>query len=234
MDFTSAFKDELFRPFVVLLIPGFLAVSPFVLVAGNWNHEVALLFKAQPFAFFGAYLALITAAGLMLENFGAAIERGIDDCLDSHNLPDMHEEWGKYLQLAMKDEIVGQRFLRTLVVRAKFIQSVIPALLICYGGFLVLALQLQRWWWVSVVVVGILLGLVVVGFFAHLVSLCEAMANVRTDILQAKGVAIGSSYGKPYPGRWMCAKYVNWHIRGYRSEHLGGLKPGFKSWFVLD
>jgi hypothetical protein len=115
----SAFKSELFRPLTTIIVPGSFAVGPWWLVAMAKDVDVANFTTEFPSAFVFVFFMLVTAAGFVLENVGARIEAFCDGCLKSKN-QDHEDRWNEYLQLEIKDEIVGQRYLQTIVTRMKF------------------------------------------------------------------------------------------------------------------
>jgi len=126
MDFISAFKSELFRPLVTLLIPGVIAGGPYFVLVGQLVPPLRAFGSRHPSVATAIVIATITAIGLVLENWGSRVETFWDDCLARKDAT--HKStWDRYLQLRLKDEIIGQRYLRTFLVRMKFELAMVPA-----------------------------------------------------------------------------------------------------------
>jgi hypothetical protein len=134
----SAFGSEVFRPLATIVIPGAMAISTWFVVLlqrfptvrnlAEANHtETALL------------LALASiASGLLVEDIGSRIEsRWFDKQLVKQ--PDFShhdEDWDQYLRLTFSIEPVGQRYLRTILLRFKFeVGTAVALLLSCPGLF---------------------------------------------------------------------------------------------------
>ncbi len=66
MDFTSAFKSELFRPVVTLFIPGGVAAAPYFLLAGYYSPTTLKFWDDHPSTTVAVVVACIVAAGLVL------------------------------------------------------------------------------------------------------------------------------------------------------------------------
>jgi hypothetical protein len=79
MDFISAFKSELFRPLATLVVPGGVALGPYVLVAGYYFPDVISFWREHPSAFVAIVVISIVAVGLIVEDLGAFIERDFWD-----------------------------------------------------------------------------------------------------------------------------------------------------------
>jgi hypothetical protein len=126
MELISAFKSELFRPLVTLLIPGGIATAPYLVLLIAFFPQARSFGHDYPSTAVAIALAVITGVGLVLEDWGSRIEYFWDVCLDRRNV-DQTKTWRKYLQLRLRDEIVGQRYLRTFLVRFKFELAMGPA-----------------------------------------------------------------------------------------------------------
>lgn len=136
MDVTSAFKSEVFRPLVTLVIPGAIAHAPYILVVAHYFPQTVQFWNEHPSAFVSILVISVLAVGLVLENLGSVIEWNVfDEILDrregTHKI-----EWEEYLKLWLKDEIVGQRYLRQSLTRLKFELSMAPALFFFLCGLL--------------------------------------------------------------------------------------------------
>lgn len=141
MDFLSNVKSELLRPLITLVIPGAFFIGPWILIVGYHVPRIAKFWDERPSAFVAIITICVFASGLILEDIGARIESGWDNRLkDSDN-------WDKYLQLETKDEIVGQRYLRTILLRMKFELSMAPALISLCIGIIWLDSIYEMWTW---------------------------------------------------------------------------------------
>lgn len=134
----SAFGSEVFRPLATIVIPGAMAISTWFVVLlqrfltvrnlAEANHtETALL------------LALASiAAGLLVEDIGSRIEsRWFDKKLVKQPGFSRHDdEWDQYLRLTFSIVPVGQRYLRTILLRFKFeVGTAVSLLFSCPGLF---------------------------------------------------------------------------------------------------
>lgn len=186
MDPFGAFKSEVFRPIASIALPGLLALAPFMIILCNDSLTVKNYFEAKPVA---AYLMLVGAAvilGMLLENIGASIERGIDECMEKEYLSGAGEIWDRYLSESGNDTN-ARRFLGTLVTRLKFINSLIPALVLFSAGMFWLHLQvhaLQTW---QVVAFGMLCLTILVWLFRMSIELSEAALFSRHRLLCGVG-----------------------------------------------
>ena len=121
------------------------------------------------------------ASGLLVEDIGSRIEsRSFDKHLSGKpKFSRHHEEWGRYLRLTFSIEPVGQRYLRTILLRFKFEVGTAIALLLSSPGLFFMGLTL--WWsllWFSLCV-AIALGLLFEARCSH-----QLLSEVRHEILE--------------------------------------------------
>ena len=128
MDFTSAFKSEVFRPLVTLVVPGSTALGPYIIVTGYYIPRVRVFWEEHPWAFVAIVVVCILTCGLILEDIGTWVERQWDKLLESKN-GDHIKTWYEYLKLELDDEIIGQRYLRIILTWMKFELAMAPALI---------------------------------------------------------------------------------------------------------
>jgi hypothetical protein len=184
MDLISGFKSELFRPLCTIVVPGSIAIGPWILAALLSSPASYDFLDAHDVTAAFIFTVLITAAGLLLENVGARIELSWDrriQCVDgSHNA-----KWHDYLQLATRDEIVGQRYLRTIVTRMKFELALAPALVLGFSGLVYLNSVTIQWPWPSL----FHWGMIVTALAAYLVwesyESAKVAAKTRCLVVQA-------------------------------------------------
>ncbi len=177
----SAFGSEVFRPLATIVIPGAMAISTWFIVLlrrfpsfrtlVDRNHtETSLL------------LALTSiAVGLLVEDIGSRIEsRWFDVHLTGKPGFSGHDEdWNRYLRLTFSLEPVGQRYLRTILLRFKFEVGTATALLLSCSGLFFTGLTF--WWslrWFSLCV-ALALGLLFEARSSH-----ELLSEVRHEILE--------------------------------------------------
>lgn len=191
MDPFGAFKSEVFRPIASIVLPGFLALGPFVIVTCNASEAVQTFFDRHETA---AYLLLLGAAtvfGMLLECIGASIERGIDECMEKEYLKGVDEIWDRYLS-EKGVETNARRFLGTLVTRLKFINSLIPAVVISSIGMFWLHLQVQSLTHWQVAAFAVLILTVLFWLFRFSIELSEAATFSRYRLLASVGKAVRS------------------------------------------
>jgi hypothetical protein len=145
MDIGEVVKNEVFRPLTSVAIPGALAVAPYVILAQHYVPHVLDFWHDHDAAFSAMVVGCMLAAGLLLEDVGALLEVHIIDPLVQRKHEEHYENWRKYLQLKMKDEYVGQRYLRTVVTRLKFELSMLPALVVLWLGLVWIQVVYSTW-----------------------------------------------------------------------------------------
>lgn len=142
MNFAETFKSEVFRPIVTLVIPGAVAIGPYIIVAGYYVPRIQKFWDEHPSAFVAIVTIFGIAAGLVLEDIGLLIETGWDRVLDNKKNKEKGADsehfinWEKYLKLELKDEIIAQRYLRIVLTWMKFELAMFPALVFLWAGLL--------------------------------------------------------------------------------------------------
>lgn len=112
----AGFTTELFRPIVTLVLPGFWALTPFV-IAVFLRYPISWVFAlSHSTACSIVFLVVGTAVGMVLENLGGEVENYF---FRAHG-PEASEEWYEYLSLAAECRPVGFGYIRTYVLRMKF------------------------------------------------------------------------------------------------------------------
>jgi hypothetical protein len=185
LDFISAFKSELFRPLATLVVPGGVAIGPYVLVVGYYFPGVTLFWREHPSAFVAILVICIVAVGLIVEDLGAFIERDLWDGRLAKENDDHPDHWEQYLKLRLNDEIVGQRYLRTLLTRMKFELAMVPSFFFFWCGLLWLN-RLYGLWRPSrfVLLSGVLL-IVTIYLLLESYRSASVMSATRTLVVQA-------------------------------------------------
>jgi len=119
--------------------------------------------------------------GLLVEDIGSRIESRL---FDKHlsgkpKFSRHHEDWNRYLRLTFSIEPVGQRYLRTILLRFKFEVGTAVALLLSSPGLFLTGLTF-RWslLWFSLCV-ALAFGLMFEARCSH-----ELLSEVRHEILE--------------------------------------------------
>lgn len=188
MDVTSAFKNEIFRPLTTIAIPGALALGPYVVITQHYAPAVRTFWNDHDGAFTAVVIVCILATGLILENLGSVLEAKIDEYhYKTH--PEDKVDWDNYLALRLNDEVIGQRYLRTILVRFKFELSMVPALLALTGGLIWIQAIFRVWSCIGIVLVCVFV-LALCGYMVfEAVTSAATLRRVRKAILAApKGV----------------------------------------------
>jgi hypothetical protein len=187
VDFTSVLKNELFRPVTTLIIPGAIALGPWILVIRSYYPVVHTFWTNHPDAFVAIISICVISAGLVLDNVGAAIEYYAWDAILKHRQSGHWDRWEAYLKLKISDEYVGQRYLRNTLVRMKFELAMIPALTSFGIGLAWSDCRYHLWSTPSFTWIAILIGMAA-GFFAwESFQSAKILANTRRLLLEAEG-----------------------------------------------
>lgn len=228
MDPFAAFKNEVFRPIACLVLPGLLAICPFVVLLGRNDADVANYFEHQTLISYLFLLGAGTIFGMLLENVGASIERGIDRCLENEYLTGHDKVWEEYLS-ADGTATNGRRYLGTLVTRLKFINSLMPSYALFVLGVFVL-ISKDHALILGVVVMSGISGLL--WLFRVSIELSEAASNTRQRILVGINKAV-PNYGSHAitVGRERHAAYALAEVMTSRGSELE-LK-GRSAWAVF-
>jgi hypothetical protein len=194
VDLAAPFKPEVLRPFISVVVPGLIAVSPYVLLLGYYVTPVQTFWGAHSHAFAGLLAAAVLAVGFILSDFGELIEVHLWD-RKLKTIDQKHEEkWERYLQLQLDDELIGQRFLRTKLTQYKFELAMVPALVWFWSGLLWLQIVQPIWSPSGFSLFSVALGLGTVYLLWESWNTAKSLANARTWILNAilsgpKGIA---------------------------------------------
>lgn len=185
MDFISAFKSELFRPLATLVVPGSVAIGPYVLVAAYYFPGVISFWQDHPSAFVAILVICIVAAGLIVEDLGAFLERDFWDSKLAKENEDHSDHWEAYLKLRLNDEIVGQRYLRTILTRMKFELAMVPGFFFFWCGLLWLNRLYDLWRLSRFALLSGVILLLTVYLLLESYRSASVMSATRTLIVQA-------------------------------------------------
>ena len=138
MNFFSAFQSEVFRPLVTLLIPGALGISSWT-IALLWKYPALKELITQNHTETAWVLVLIvTAVGVVIEDFGARIETAFDSAANKIHT-DHLDNWYAYLRTSFVADPIGRRYVRSLVLRLKFELGTVFGSVLAAGGLVWLA-----------------------------------------------------------------------------------------------
>ena len=141
MELTSVLKNELFRPTVTLIIPGGIATAPYLSLCFHYFPCTKKFASSNTWLFAIVILLVSVAIGLILEDIGSRIEACFDEKLARQKKYTRHVgEWKKYWRLSFKEESVGHRYLRSIIIRLKFEMNMIASLPFLFFGFLWLSI----------------------------------------------------------------------------------------------
>jgi hypothetical protein len=179
-ELTAAFQSEVFHPIATLVVPGFFSVS--TLATAVWQRHPSVQKFAEGHSGLSTTIALLVVltVGLITEDLGARLEHVFDERLSRKVGYELHEkEWFDYLRIAFDREPIGQRYLRTLVLRLKFeLGMAIAAVPFAIG-----AMYLQTSCLARTLVVGIAL-VALVYFLAEAKSSNKTLSDLRRELLK--------------------------------------------------
>jgi hypothetical protein len=182
LDLIAGLKSELFKPLVTLLVPGAIAVGPYVLVAHGRIPACETFWKEHSVAFVSVVLIGVIAAGLVLENIGSRIESGWDKLL-GRKIKGFEDDWHAYLRLRNTDDVVGQRYLRTILTRMKFELSAAPALVFHIFGMVWVKWLFDVPGWLDLIIIILFLIVLTIYLVWESFSSAKVLAKVRADII---------------------------------------------------
>lgn len=185
MDLLSFIKNEFFRPLATLIIPGSIAFSSWSILIAKINPRLLEISASSNSLLVTIFIGLSLAIGMLLEDLGSRIEIICDNRLYKSD-PPAEKRWSDYLKLELKDELVGQRYLRTLLIRLKFELSMFPAILSCYIGFLFLNFYTQYWEYCSLIVAGIPVAILELYLWYEIRQSVKNLDFVRGLIIESK------------------------------------------------
>jgi hypothetical protein len=185
MDIDSAFKSEVFRPLVTLVVPGSIVVGPYILVVGFYFPNVNVFWNEHSSAFVAIVAVCILAIGLVLENLGSMIECDVLDEIIDRKDKIHRDKWNDYLKLEVKDEIIGQRYLRTILTRMKFELAMIPALFFFWCGVLWMNRLYGTWRTSRFILMSAVVFVLIVVMFLEAYRSAKNTAKTRALIIDA-------------------------------------------------
>lgn len=131
MDAENVLKSEIFRPIVITLAPGMLALAPYFFVALHFHPNLLATLKEHEVPALAAAFALIVVVGYLLENVGSQVEHLL---WLTYQGPGDLDKWHAYL-LSKPDpnQLIGN-YIGSIVLRMKLENSLIAALVVMWFG----------------------------------------------------------------------------------------------------
>ena len=170
----AGFATDVFRPVVTLLIPGFWALTPWI-IGLFLRYQIDWKFACDHREASGlVFVVAATALGIVLENLGARLE----ECYYNRQKND-RSSWYAYLTLAFEREPIGLRYIRTLVLRMKFELSMAIAGLIVLPGIIYIPVSCHL-----KLVSGVLTLALTLYFFWESWSSVSLLEKTRVEILK--------------------------------------------------
>jgi hypothetical protein len=135
MDVANVFKNEVFRPLVTVVIPGAIALFPYVLLA---NHLFPALdvYRGEHEPIYLTIVVLLTIAfGVLIGDIGSYVEVLFDKFL-AKDFPKAGSEWYQYLQLPNSGTI-GHGYLSAALLHLRFELAMGIAFIPFFAGMLI-------------------------------------------------------------------------------------------------
>jgi hypothetical protein len=183
MDMTTAFRSEVFRPLVTIVIPGTIAALPYVIALNNEFPDLSKYRENHEAAYYTVVALLTVGLGMLINDAGTYIEDRLDKALIK-DFPTAVSDWYEYLNHDATKQTIGHNYLRAALLHLRFEIALLIALPIFFVG--ILFLEYRTCWLGSnfVSVMGaICLGLTILLFlFAR--TTVRLLAKVRANIVR--------------------------------------------------
>jgi len=175
MDMTSVVKNEVFRPLVTIVIPGAIAIFPFVLFVNGHFPALAVYRDTHEPVYFTVVALLTLCAGMLMGDLGTYVEDWFDKLL-AHRYPKALEQWYAYLRQDTSAQTIGHGYLRAALLYLRFELTLGLALLPFYFGMFLVNHQTS---WFSVgFMIGLGIGLLMLGLLLILEAISKM--HIRT------------------------------------------------------
>lgn len=143
MDKLTSLNLSFDRILIQIIVPGLTAIFPYFLLFLNHHPKAKDYFYNNQSVTITAITLISLIAGMLLENFGGRFEVCYLDWRIQKRNSDFDVIWNKYLSISYKDEPIGQRYLRNILLRLKFEISMGIAMIPMMKGLLILNYQLH-------------------------------------------------------------------------------------------
>lgn len=182
-DIQAAAQGALFQHVVTMLVPGAVALGPFVIWV-FWRFPEVRTIAAQSLVASGLIITLtLLVVGLLLFEIGSFIEvKWMDQRLDCRTGNKHSENWYRYLALELPEDHNGRRYVGRMVVFLKFELATMVGFPLCALSFLILfrgaAIPPGIWW---LIVFVSLVSTILQTWAAHQTH--EALSAIRGKIV---------------------------------------------------
>jgi len=185
MNPTNTLRGDAFRPFATLVVPGAIGLTPWSVLAYCASPIGRDIWQVHPIATGMGLFVGSLGAGFVFENLGARIELWLDRWI-VRSRPDHLAIWQRYLLLTLQPEPIGQRYLRTILLRFKFELAILASIPFHLFGWVWLASETGA---PTVSFVGTIIGFLVLGvwFIAEAVSSGKILGDVRRSLVMRFG-----------------------------------------------
>ncbi len=152
---------NLTRSILVIIIPGGVAVGPWlVLVFQTWP-EVGDLYEAYPILWNCVFFGIVVIVGTIFENFGSSREVRWDK--NQESTYDVQENWYRYLSREVDPEPVGYRYISRMVTSLYFELTMTFATISFFLGSAMIAFfsdpKFHVFYGIALIIVGLLLSI---------------------------------------------------------------------------
>ena len=137
MDVVSCFRNEVFRPLVIICVPGLYASLPFAVLFVSRFKTAAAFLSAHESVSVILMILIVIACGLIVEDAGSRIECRFDT-RNAKRDGKFYEYWYSYLLKTYDDKQPWHSYMNTIVLRFKFELSMIAAACVSLSGQIIL------------------------------------------------------------------------------------------------
>ena len=137
MDVVSFFRNEVFRPLVIICVPGLYATAPFLVLFVCGFPAAAAFLTAHESVSVALAILTVIAGGMIVEDIGSRIECFIDNRNLKRDNRYM-ESWYAYLLKTYDNNQPWHHYMNTIVLRFKFELSMSSAAVLSIIGQILL------------------------------------------------------------------------------------------------
>lgn len=139
MEKITSLNLSLDKAVIQILIPGMLAVTPFLFLLLDTLPPLKLYLINNQTVLITTFTLLGVAAGMIVDNIGGRFEVHVIDKSLKDKFPFFESDWAKFLCITYEHEPVGHRYLRNMLFRMKFELSTGIALILMAIGSAIIA-----------------------------------------------------------------------------------------------
>jgi len=173
---------NLTRSTVTVLVPGIVALSPWVLALVQ-HTDATFGFKGYPTLAHSLFFASVIVVGVVCDGLGSYIEARWDGRRNSEL--EVEENWYKYLSTVLEHEPVGYRYLSRLVTAMYFELSMLFAVpLFLIGSGLLAYLRFPSFRLVSILCTIACIVVTIVFFLWQAYTTHGAICTTRREIMR--------------------------------------------------